>query len=129
MPVRMGVDDGNRLAMCKNLFRGMLDSLVILFAAVLIAANTGFLPVAETQRSASAVFGQCFTIPCPEWCITTYWVQETEQSGYWTTGTCLIPGGQMVGSCVGLCGVCPVWYRCNGWTYELFMPCSCTGGC
>lgn len=117
--------------MGRSLVRGVLDSFTAVVAAVLIAANTGFLPVTETQQAASAVFGRCSgVVPCPDYCYVTFLVESPEPPGYqWITEMCIVPNGQWVGNCTGLCGICPVWYRCFGTTYELFLPCNCTSGC
>lgn len=117
--------------MLRQMLRGVLDTLFLAVLAVLTAANTGFLPIDETQTTASAAFGVCSAVACPTQCDISY-STPISQPPYvvWTIETCQVtaPNTQWAGYCDGICGICPLGSRCSGTTIQSGIPCMCVAG-
>lgn len=115
---------GGQGDMFRQLMRGMLDMAIMAVFVGVVALNTGFLPIGESQ--ADAAFGLCRSNPCPDHC--EVW---TLGSGS-VTETCNVtaPSTQWSGFCDGVCGICALGSRCSGTTENTNVPCSCVmSGC
>lgn len=117
----------------RQILRGVLDTLFLATLMMLVAANTGFLPVEGTQKSASAGFGVCSLVSCP-WACSVWSVSPSPNLPYyeWTEDYCEVsaPETQWAGYCDGICGICPLGSRCSGSTMTTLVPCMCVDqGC
>lgn len=114
--------------MGRQVVRGILDTLGLAVLAILVAANTGFLPLEDLQSSASAGFGVCSSEECPAGCqVWTVGPSPNPPYYVWTQETCQVsaPETQWTGFCDGICGICPLGNRCLGVTVGTLVPCLC----
>lgn len=124
-PVKILKIEGQGEMRLREVMRGMLDMAILAVFIGLVALNSGFLPVGESQ--AEAAFGICRSNQCPQNC--DVWVSVV---GYIGNDTCNVaaPSTQWSGYCDGVCGICALSARCSGTTANTNIPCSCVmSGC
>jgi hypothetical protein len=117
----------------RQVLRGLLDTVTFAIIVFLVAANTGYMPVAEWQEDAGAGFGVCRSNMCPDSC--NVWISyPIGQEPYvaWVYEQCQVtaPNTQWSGFCDGVCGICALGSRCSGVTASSGVACHCiSGGC